>query len=145
VVVRELPEIALPGWVDRLIRPVADGLAEPARRALALALGQPEAFGEVAPPAPDAPLIMRGAAFFASRTAPRLLGAEARAQAHGARLDAARRRLDAAEAAAREGDVHLAPYQYWNLTGEAQPALFDRPPDEPAAGDALCVVSQQPE
>ena len=38
------------------------------------------------------------------------------------------------------GDVHLAPYHYWNLTGERQPALFDQEPQVAPESEAQCVV-----
>ncbi|MBN4050397.1 hypothetical protein JYT28_01475 [Desulfobulbus sp. AH-315-M07] len=41
-----------------------------------------------------------------------------------------------------EGDVHLAPYHYWNRRDVTQRSLFDRTPDEPPAEEARCIVAE---
>ncbi|HEY2404708.1 MAG TPA: SbcC/MukB-like Walker B domain-containing protein [Polyangiaceae bacterium] len=40
-----------------------------------------------------------------------------------------------------QGDVHLAPYHYWNDLRVAQRSLLAERPDEPAPSDAVCVVA----
>jgi hypothetical protein len=42
------------------------------------------------------------------------------------------------------GDVHLAPYHYWNEATVAQPSLFAERADEPNPGDALCTLGELP-
>jgi len=40
-----------------------------------------------------------------------------------------------------QGDVHLAPYHYWNDLRVAQRSLLADRPDEPSPGDTVCLVS----
>jgi len=44
-----------------------------------------------------------------------------------------------------EGDVHLAPYHYWNDAHVAQRSLLSDRPDEAPAADAVCAVANAPE
>ncbi len=44
-----------------------------------------------------------------------------------------------------DGDVHLAPYHYWNDAHIAQRSLLSERPDEASAEDAVCVVAPQGE
>jgi uncharacterized protein YPO0396 len=41
------------------------------------------------------------------------------------------------------GDVHLAPYHYWNYSGVAQKTLFPERAEEPDPNDAICVASPE--